>query len=858
MKTRSPMKAVLKAALALLVLAGIAYLGWALYGQAGEEQDGLEVRAAFYDGEPGVVHVLENQHLRLELDGDTTFFTLTNKADGSQWRAVPEDGAKDPLALAGSKNLLQSTLALTYATDNGVRTLYDNYEYSIKNQVYEIRADEEQIRIDYTLGRITRAFLIPEVILVDRMDAFMAQLTKQQSRKMLDSYRKYDPARLKEAQLAELTEKYPRLAEGAVYALRDNVKDFLKEEFEWLLEGIGYSYEDYLQDQADAGTALSKKAAVFNLSLIYRLSGSDLLVEVPHDSIRYSSDYLPIRLNILPNFGAGSTDDTGFMLVPEGGGGIIRFNNGKTSQNGYFANVYGWDYATWRSAVVHETRARFPVFGVAKGGSAFLCMMEGQAANASLAAEVAGRGNSYNTVSASYNLLHYDAFNVTDRTTETIYMYEQGLPEGSITQRYRFLATQDLASLAGSYRDYLQERYPGLQPVQDRGLPLAVEIVGAIDKVQQRGGLPVSMPIRLTSFAEAAQIVEDLSRTNSASMHVRMSGAFNGGVRQKVLKQVKPVSQLGTAGELEQLAAGVRQVGARLYLGGITSFALDSGLTDGFLPLTDAARFTTRENVALYQYSNVWYGTREEDRPYYLLKPDLAVAMMQNLSAAAKRYGADGVAYEDAGSLLSADYNPRQTTSRDQVAAMQAAEMQKVQDGGQGILLRGGNLYALPQADLVTDTELLGVPYFILDEHVPFLHMALHGLVHYTGKPLNLSGDWEEELLLSAQRGAGLSFVFMAAEPLTLHDSGYSEYFGASYPLWADRAAEIIREYEASLGDLAHLRITGFEQLADGLSLTTYEDGSQVAVNFGLADQEVLGQAVKARSYKRLEGRGSK
>ena len=856
MKKRSYLKPVLKAAFALLVIAGIAYLGWALYGQAGDGQDAGEVTASFYKEEPGIRHILENDHLKMELDADTTHFTLTNKEDGKIWRAVPEDAAKDPIALAGSKNLLQSTLALTYSTNNGVRTLYDNFEYSIKNQVYEITADADQIRIDYTLGRITRAYFIPEVIAVERMDAFMAQLTKQQSRKVLDSYRKYDPQRLKEAQLAEMTEKYPRLADGAIYALRDNVKDFLKEEFEGLFESIGYTYEDYQQDQADAGTALSRQAAVFNVSVIYRLLGNDLVVEVPLDSIHYSSDYLPIRLNILPNFGAGGREDTGFMLVPEGGGGIIRFNNGKITQNGYFANVYGWDYATWRSAVVHETNARFPVFGVVNGGSAFLCMMEDQASNASLSAEVAGRGNSYNSASASYNLLHYDAFNVTDRTTETIYMYEQGLPEGSITQRYRFLPTTDVADLAGAYRDYLTDRFPDLTPVTDQGLPVSVEIIGAIDKVQQRGGLPVSLPIRLTSFLEAADIVKDLAAaTPGSQLHVRLSGALNGGIKQTVLNRIKPVSQLGTAADFERMADDIQAAGALLYINGITAFALDSGLAEGFLPLRDAARFTTRESVELYQYSNVWYGTRDGDETYHLLKPELSLDMMGNLASFAQQRGANGVAYEDVGLLLSADYNPRQTVTRDKVAQMQAEEMRRTRDSGLGIMIRGGNLYALPQADLVTDTDLRGVPYFVLDENVPFLHMALHGLTHYTGKPLNLSGDWEEELLLSAQRGAGLAFVFMAEEPLVLHDTTYSDYFGASYPLWAQQAKEIITDYQRTLGNIFHLRITGFEQVNDQVTITTYEDGSRVAVNFGQEDLAVDEQTVPARSYILLEGR---
>ena len=848
MRKQSALKTILKAALLLLVIAGITLLGWALYGQDDGEPEDQGTTAAFYD-EEGIHYMLENDYLSLDLDGDTTWFTLTSKEDGTVWHAVPVDAAKDPLALAGTKNLLQSTLALTYSTQNGVRTLYDNFEYSIKNQVYTILADETQVRIDYTLGRVLRAFIIPSVISLERMDSFLTRMEKAQSRKVLDSYRKHDPARLKEEQKTELTELYPLLNDGPIYVIRDNVKDFLKDEFEALFETAGYTYDDYLIDQAQSGRTVGSQNAIFNLSLLYRLEGRDLVVEVPMDSIRYTDEYPPIKLNILPNFGAGGPTDQGYMLVPEGGGGLIEFNNGKTAQNGYYADVYGWDYATWRSAVVHETNARFPMFGMVSGGSAFLCLMEERAASASLTADVAGRGNSYNTASASYTLLHSDAFNVTDRTVETIYMYEKELPKGSIRQRYRFLPTDDYVELAKAYRDYLVEQYPLLQPEPAQGLPLAIEIIGAIDKVQQKGGLPVSTPVRLTSYQETADIVREIASWSGSRLFVRLNGWMNAGIRQQLLNGDRLVPQLGSQEDFSRMAAAIQDAGARLYLHGITAFALDSGLLEGFLPLRDAARFTTREEVELFQYSNVWYGAMEMRDSYYLLKPELSLRMMDMLASTARKHGADGISYEDVGSLLSADYNVEETVTRDEVLMMQTQEQRRLLKEGLGSLIRGGNLYALEAADLVTDTDLEGVRYFVMDDNVPFLQIALHGLVDYTGKPLNLAGDWEQELLLSAQRGAGLSFVFMQTEPLVLHDTEYSQYYGASFDLWAGQAKAIIKEYEEKLGGIFGQAISGFERLPGQVTLTSYEDGTCVAVNFSHEKQSVLEISVPARSY---------
>lgn len=831
----------------LLLAAGIAYLGYALYGRPSQGDEMDAVVPGFYEGDTKAL-TLENDQLLLTMDSQTSFFTITNKADGKVWHAVPPDASQDPLALAGTKNLLQSTLALTYATNRGVRTLFDSYEYSIKNQSYQIEATADSITIHYTLGRVQKEYIIPHVISQSRMEAYLEKLTKAQGRKVLDSYRKQDPARIKPENMEQMLENYPLLAEGPIFVLRDNVKDFLKAEFQDLFEVAGYTFEDYQGDQM-GGASMSSRGAVFTLSVNYHLVDNDLLVTVPLQGLRYLPDYLPIRLSILPNFGAGSQQDSGFMLLPEGGGAIINFNNGKTNQNPYFANVYGWDYASMRDTVVHETNASFPFFGLASGGSSFLCMMEEGASYAALSADIAGRGTSYNTVSASFALLHYDAFQVTERTIETIYMYQEHLPEENISLRYRFLASDQLGEMANAYGDYLSQRYPDWQTPTSNKLPLSIEVLGAMDKVQQRGGLPLSTPIRLTSYQETADILSEVAGYADADVHLRLLGWANGGLRQKLLRGIHLQPQLGTQEDFDHLLARARDQGVTLHLGGITSFALDSNLSDGFLAIRDAARFTTRERVELHPYSTLWYGEMSLREPYHLLRPSLADQMLGNLADYAAQQGAGGIALEDVGLLLSADYDPKNLVTREQVLARQASSLVALKAAGQSVMVRGGNLYALPGASLVTDFKLYGSDYGILDDLPPFIPMALHGRLAYTGSALNLSGDWQQELLLSAQRGAGLSFTFMMEDSEVLHDSDYARYYGASYGLWKDRAKDIITSYQAAMEGLHQQRIIGFEEPAPGLSITSFVGGAQVLVNFTEQDAQVAGHLLPARSY---------
>ena len=131
----------------------------------------------------------------------------------------------------------------------------------------------------------------------------------------------------------------------------------------------------YLENKELYKESNIKEVPAFNVSIVYKLDGNNLSVKVPFNEISYRLKYPITQLSVLPYFGAGGPEDTGYMLIPEGGGSIIKFNNGKVRQNGYYADCYGWDYAQERKAVITETRAAYPVFGIAYEDSSVLSVI---------------------------------------------------------------------------------------------------------------------------------------------------------------------------------------------------------------------------------------------------------------------------------------------------------------------------------------------------------------------------------------------------------------------------------------------------------------------------------------------------
>lgn len=815
-----------------------------------EEEPEEIIRVNAYEGD-AKEYVLENDSLKFVMDAATTQFEVTDKNSGAVWASNPSGAEADELALASEKSNLCSTLLLTYSTINGVDTLYNNYHYSIENGIYDIEQGEDYIKVCYSIGETEREYIIPPIIKAQRMEELMAAMSKGDATRVSDYYKKYDINHLgKKDNKEELLAKYPIMETEVVYVLRPTAKDNIRTKMEEYFQAAGYTPEEYAQDkELDQSVSASDKP-VFNVNMVYRLDGKDLLVDIPLEEISYREDYPVYSLTVLPYFGAAGMEENGYMIVPEGGGAVIDFNNGKTSQSSYYVNVYGWDMAQDREAVVHETRACFNVFGEAKEGSSFICILEEGAAYASIQADISGKNNSYNYVNAAYSLVHREQYDVSDRTTSAMFIYEDALPQEHLVQRYRFMDSDDYTDMAAQYRDYLLARHEGYMTLnEDTQAPVLVEIVGAVDKVKQIVGVPVSKPLELTTCKEAQQIVAELSGMGLGNMSVKLTGWLNGGVQQKVLEKTKLVSELGGKKDFRAMVSSATDAGADVYLDGITNYAYDSGLFDGFFAQTDAARFVSKEKAELYPYNTVSYNKRESQDSYYLLRGALIPEMARNLAAVADKYGA-GVSFHDYGSELSSDFYRKDPLSRQAALNQQAAQLKEMKDSGKGIMLNRGNDYAAPCADMIANMDLNGAKYTIIDRTIPFYQFALHGYVNYTGEPLNLTQNEEEVLLKSAEYGAGLSFTMMKETAFTLQNTLYSEYFGADYDAWRDRAVELYTRYNEQLGHVFHQRMTDHEFITDLLTCTTYEDGTKVYVNYGYSDSGTGdGVTVPARDY---------
>ncbi|MBR6478298.1 MAG: hypothetical protein IKS85_07605 [Lachnospiraceae bacterium] len=820
---------------------------------AQEEEEVVRIKR-FEGSEDDVI--LENDDLIMTFHPLTTRFEITVKSTGQVWRSNPEESSIP--ASDGSKKAKElSTLIIQYGSEKSATGQdYDNYKYSIEKGVYDVEATKDYIKVSYSVGDVEKEFIIPPVTTEEKYNAWMSVMSKDDQNFVKRCYKKFDynnPDKNEtneEYKPEKLLENYPIYETEVIYVLRNTTKENMKEKCEQIFEAAGYTRDDYNADKELSNAEASSDKPVFNINVYYRLEGKDLVVDIPYSEIQYKEANPLTTLTVLPFFGAAGKDENdGYLFVPEGGGALIKFNNGKTSQPNYATKVYGRDRALKLKTLMSDKFAVFNTFGMIRQDSSFLCILEDCASYATINADISGRSNiSFNYVNAKYNGALYEQYELGDQASTNVFVYLDLPREETITQRYRFIDSGNYYDMALAYQGYLKQNYSQEFTLNnDTEAPVAIEVVAAADKIKQILGVPTARPLKLTTFKEAKEIIEQLQGEGMKNMSVKLSGWMNGGVNQKILKKVKLVASCGSASDLKKFAQSASNLGVDLYLDGVTQYEYDSDLLDGFNSFTDSARFISKERAKIYQYSAITYAQREGSDTYYLLHADLEKTMTDNLYNAAKKYGAN-VSFRETGKEVSGDYYKKKMTTREQNKKAQMEKLAQISQDTK-IMINAGNVYAAVYSDMITNMDLRGSEHNLIDEFVPFYQMAIHGYKNYTGNPVNLASDPTEEVLLSAEYGAGLQFTLMKESPFALQKTLYTEYFGANFDSWHDRMISTYDRYNKELGHVFNQEMVGHETLEDGLTCTTYADGTKVYVNYNYSAKSVNGKSIAARDY---------
>jgi hypothetical protein len=577
-----------------------------------------------------------------------------------------------------------------------------------------------------------------------------------------------------------------------------------------------------------------------------------LEVTVPNDQIQETGDcsiptsttcFKMVTLELLPLFGAAPVGSNGYLMVPDGAGAIVTFKNEHAQyRQRYSSQIYGTDAASQafttggRSSMTRgtgRTPTRMPLWGLKHDDTAYAGIVTKGEYQANINAYLAGYITNSNRGSTEF--IFRRQASIPRRRTLFVNRIEDERLQGDRQVRYVLLTGEDAnyAGMAKIYRNHLMKER-GLQRLAKEPVRQQVDFYMGITR--RRAFKEDFVP--MTTFDQGITMIQGLMDRGMRNFDVGLLGWNDDGQRGRWPRRYPAEEALGGNDGLRRLIDFAHQNGIRVFLEDnyLFGYTMSSGGIFGQIPYLRnlwpnwSYGFNTRfDTIRGVNKLPVFEGAITG---LYLINPVIArTDYAERDMPTHKRFGADGLNLTSMGYFLPSDTNERYPLSREQVAEEwnKIAELAKQELGN--VMFQGPNDYVLEHTERVYDAPELSLDAFG-DEPVPIYHIATQGLVPRLSRQANLRNDPQMEFLRMLEWGMTPGYELTHQPTADLIRVGYNSLFSAQFKDWADVAAKEYNQVRDEFGYLGGQFMTAHDKLAFRVHRTTFEDGSQLIVNY--------------------------
>lgn len=552
-----------------------------------------------------------------------------------------------------------------------------------------------------------------------------------------------------------------------------------------------------------------------------------------------------MNVALLPFMGAAGSDDEGYLIIPDGSGALIHFNNGRTGAAIYQQDVYGRDDAlTIRKAATTTYDVNMPLFGIVRNGRALMAVVENGDYQAQLNAMVNGQLTGYSNAYFAVQYIHMEANTImpgSEHSTDVMLPTNTFRDMGNFTVRYYPLAAENAtyADVAAAYRAQL-----GLKESIADAATQQLEMVASIPSIDTFLGVPYESVRVLTSYEQAAQTLRDFAAEGLNDLTLRYTGWSKQSVRGKMVTGLDLDNRLGGKKAFDGLRQAVKETGAEMVLAVDLIDIYEDG--NGYWSLfaaTDSVNSTAKQVPEFLQSTGY---QDPEGKPWYLLSPDkvpeAARKLAENLSGQV-----DGVSLSMLGNTVYSSFG-KTGISRTSAGMYWQQALETLSDKIQTLSAKTASAYAFPYIEQVDATPCASSRFEVTDMEIPFYQMVTHGAMVLYTEPANEDGNVRKALLRAIEYGMYPSWRVIAGDTALLSGTDYASWHAASLDAWREEIKNTAA-WMAPLGVYAGMQMTGHEQVTATLSVTTYANGDMVLVNYGSEDAEHLGVTVPALGY---------
>lgn len=568
---------------------------------------------------------------------------------------------------------------------------------------------------------------------------------------------------------------------------------------------------------------------------------------IPESSIYENADNKKIgNIYVFPLLGSSRLDEKdGYMFVPDGNGALIYLDNKDGRfDSGYVQKVYGSDIGVGESYVLSLLWDRYethndaemilaPVYGMVHTGDemGYLAIIESGDEEASIYATPNGAYSDYNWIAAAFRKC-------------TTYIQPTSNSGGSVTKvtdrikydinvRYMFVdgADANYAGLAKRYRDYLIEK-DKLVKVEDT-FKIRLDFLG----MDVENWMLWKKDAPVTTVDNIREIYSDLEQEGVTDILSIYKGWQDGGIFDLPVTSYDVAGSIGGARDLSKLMDECEAKNIDFYL-----------FTDGVRANTETGNTTfdtvKKMDKRLYTqntYQNVY-------REFVYWTPQKTLENLKTLQKNLAKKGVNKLALSEIGNTMFT-YTMGDTMQTRLVSKYLYEQALQQTSASMDLMLEAPVQCYWQYAKAIVDMPISDSDYIYTDQSVPFLSIALKGILPMYGDYVNFEANEREYFLKLVETGIYPSFYLTYKNPSELIYTNSSNVYTSQYSVYRDQILSYYDELRQINERTKNSMIVNHEITDTGVTIVTYDNGVKLYINYSEKEQKADNVTVPALSY---------
>ncbi len=553
---------------------------------------------------------------------------------------------------------------------------------------------------------------------------------------------------------------------------------------------------------------------------------------------------------------------TGYALLPDGSGALVRYRDNTVSFQGYTGDVYGLDvsqgeyYYEELSDAIALKDPVMPVFGVAYGDNqvGFVAYADEGDEHMSIMMTPEENTTYYNWVTPkfTYNLKFHKVYN---KAGEGYYALMEEPNQFDISMTYEFLTGDGSGSteaanyvgMAKTYRQHLVEEGVLTEGgnTQTGDIPIRLDFIMSDAKSSVVG----MENVVVTTAEDVGTILDDVVADGISNINSGLYGWQKKGVSFAKPYTQKFSSEIGKKKDFQNL---------------FTSFAeqgIDISYAQDYVTINEEMLRYYRTAV---RHVNSWYVF--EDRSALLMDtvpvtyfgfaiPSKSASWLEKQFENMKDYSSS-MTIEGIGRILTGTYsNDEEKYAVDEAVTLYQETLAGMQDEVKLNIETPGK-YLWQYTDRYLQSPVGHSQYIFETDAVPFLQLVLNGTMEVYGPYANFSFYTQSDILKMIDYNLYPSFILSHEPSYELSDTVSCDLYSTEYSLYEELIKEVYSNVNAVLSQVAGYDWVNRTVAENGVIVNTYEkDGStkEVVINYTSDSVSYQGKSIEALSALVIE-----